>query len=86
MSAWWYAEKERRIGPVGPEEIKHLLQRGSITSGTMLWREGMDAWMPLELVDELRGLKAAVPPPLPTKLFINIQSLPMASRWPRFLA
>lgn len=86
MTAWWYAEKERQVGPFGPEDIKHLFQAGTITPATMLWREGMEAWRPLAQIDELHALKAAVPPPLPATQPASVQSMPLASRWSRFLA
>lgn len=52
----------------------------------MLWHEGMDAWRPLCEVEELNGLKAVVPPPLPPKADPAPLSYPLATRWPRFFA
>jgi uncharacterized RDD family membrane protein YckC len=86
MTAWWYADKGVKVGPVDVEQLKLLLQAGRITPRTMLWREGMEAWQPLGQIDELAGLEAAVPPPLPPKTDPVVFSHPSATRWLRFLA
>lgn len=86
MTAWWYAEKEKKSGPLDVEELKQLLQSGKINPNTMLWREGMDTWQPFAEIDELQMLMAAVPPPLPSKTNPDPLSIPLATRWPRFFA
>jgi len=86
MTAWWYAEKDNKIGPIEIEEIKRLLQVGRITKNTMIWREGMDVWMPFDQVEEFDELKAVVPPPLPRKADEDPLNYPMAKRWTRFFA
>lgn len=86
MTAWWYTDKDKKTGPVETDELKRLLQAGKIGSKTMLWHEGMEAWQPLEEVDELNELQAAVPPPLPPKSDPDSLSYPLATRWPRFFA
>lgn len=86
MTAWWYVDKDKKIGPIETDELKRLLQSGKVGANTMLWHEGMDAWRPLDQVDELNELKAVVPPPLPPKAEPNPLSYPLATRWPRFFA
>ena len=86
MTTWWYADENKKIGPVEVDEIKRLLQTGKIGSKTMLWHEGIENWQPLDQVNELNGLKAAVPPPLPPKTEEDPLSYPFATRWPRFFA
>lgn len=86
MTAWWYAEKEKKTGPFEQEELASLIQRGKIGPRTMLWKEGMESWLPLNEIEELQPLKAAVPPPLPPKASTNPLTFPMATRWPRFFA
>jgi uncharacterized RDD family membrane protein YckC len=86
MAAWWYTEKEKKIGPVEEDELKQLLQSGKIGPRTMLWKEGMDSWGPLDEIDELQTLKAAIPPPLPPKVSADPLTFPLATRWPRFFA
>jgi uncharacterized RDD family membrane protein YckC len=86
MTAWWYVDKNKKIGPIETDELKRLLQSGKIGAKTMLWHEGMDVWRPLDQVEELNGLKAVVPPPLLPKADPDPLSYPLATRWPRFFA
>lgn len=86
MSVWWYAEKDKKTGPLEAEQLKQLLQSGKIEPRTMLWREGMDAWRPLAEIDELQMITAAVPPPLPSKTSSDPLTFPLATSWPRFFA
>jgi len=86
MTAWWYVDKDKRIGPVEADDLKRLLQSGKVGANTMLWHEGMDSWRPLGQVDELNELQAVVPPPLPPKAGPDPLSYPLATRWPRFFA
>ena len=67
MTAWWYAEHDKKVGPADIDELKRLLETGRIGLKTVLWREGMEAWRPLDEIDELSTLKGAVPPPSTSK-------------------
>lgn len=86
MTAWWYAEKDKKTGPLEQGDLARLIQSGTIGPRTMLWKEDMDSWLPLDEIKELQTLKAAVPPPLPPKVSADPLTYPMASRWPRFFA
>ncbi len=86
MTAWWYAEKDKKTGPLEQGDLTRLIQSGKIGPRTMLWKEGMESWLPLDEIEELRALKAAVPPPLPPKVSSDPLTYPMATRWPRFFA
>jgi hypothetical protein len=83
---WWYTEKEKKYGPLNQEELASLIQRGDIDPRTMLWKEGMESWLPLNEIKELQPLKAAIPPPLPLKVSADPLTFPMATRWSRFFA
>lgn len=86
MTAWWYAENGQKNGPVEPEELGQLFQAGKIGLQTLLWHEHMEDWRALADIDELKELKATVPPPLLQKGKPDPLSLPLATRWPRFFA
>lgn len=91
MIDWWYADKDKKIGPVKKDEIKRLLQTGQIGAKTLLWHEGMETWQSFDKVDELKKLdqpelKVSVPPPLPSQTELDPVSYPLATRWPRFFA
>lgn len=52
--SWFYARENKRHGPVPPETIAHLYQAGVLDRATLLWRDGMVNWTPLEHVPEFR--------------------------------
>jgi hypothetical protein len=66
-SSWWYADGDRRAGPVKMAELRRLILTDRIGLGSLVWREGMPGWKPLGEIDELRSLQAGIPPPLPNE-------------------
>lgn len=87
MSTWWYLEKNQKVGPIEGDELKRRLQGGSVTGASMVWKEGMDLWTPLEQVPELDGLRAVVPPPVPQKdIAQHMLERPVAGAGRRFFA
>jgi hypothetical protein len=52
---WFYARNDERQGPVSAETIRHLLQAGTISGQTLVWRQGMADWLALGQVDPFRG-------------------------------
>jgi uncharacterized RDD family membrane protein YckC len=86
MVAWWYANKDKKSGPVPIDELKLLYQAGKIDAQTMLWHEGMETWQTLDQVEELDHLRTVVPPPLPAKKVSDKATYIFAARWPRFFA
>ena len=42
---WYYVEQGKQTGPVSDEEFNALLQGGTITPSTLVWREGMAEWV-----------------------------------------
>jgi hypothetical protein len=50
---WYYAKEDKQHGPVGPAELKQLADRGQLGPDDLVWREGMDDWVPARVV---RGL------------------------------
>jgi len=45
---WYYTEAGERQGPLGDEEFDSLVRSGRVTLSTLVWREGMADWLPLE--------------------------------------
>lgn len=43
---WYYALGADRKGPVGDEEFQRLVQQGTVTPATLVWRDGMANWQP----------------------------------------
>jgi len=46
MSQWYYALNEQQQGPVEEAELKSLFSSGTIKPDTLIWREGMNDWVP----------------------------------------
>jgi GYF domain 2 len=46
---WFYAEGNRQNGPVSDSQLEELLRSGKISSSTLVWREGMSQWQPLNI-------------------------------------
>ncbi|MFT3831452.1 MAG: RDD family protein [Opitutaceae bacterium] len=44
--AWYYAVSNQRLGPVSEEEFGALVINGTITPSTLVWRQGMNDWLP----------------------------------------
>ncbi|HQX91462.1 MAG TPA: DUF4339 domain-containing protein [Thermomonas sp.] len=67
MTEWYYAAGgTEQVGPVPAERLVALLQAGTITADTLVWRTGLDSWQPLQRSFEELGVRAA--PPLPPAL------------------
>lgn len=43
-SSWYYLSNSTRIGPVEGSEIARLILEGSVTTHTLVWRQGLDGW------------------------------------------
>lgn len=75
MADWYYASKDnQQIGPVPGEQVAALFSAGELSRETLVWREGLDNWLPLRRVFEELGLQDApaapgaaadLPPPAP---------------------
>ena len=64
MTEWYYAaDGAQQAGPVSAQQLVDLLQAGSITPNTLVWRTGLDNWQPLQHSLEELGVRHAVPPP-----------------------
>ena len=59
---WFYVEDGRRRGPVGVPELVELILGGRIAEDTLVWRSGLEAWVPAESLEEVRR---ELPPPIP---------------------
>jgi hypothetical protein len=55
----------QQAGPFDVPTIARKVQAGEITRTSLVWKPGMSGWTAAELVPELAGLFANVPPPLP---------------------
>jgi hypothetical protein len=68
---WYYTLNNQQVGPVDEEEIKKLIEAGTINNSTMVWTNGMANWAPIgqSALASLLGnvvppVTAAGPPPI----------------------
>jgi len=47
---WFYAKDGQRTGPVSENNLKEFVRIGSVPTETLVWREGMEKWLPFTTV------------------------------------
>jgi type IV pilus assembly protein PilA len=63
---WYYADAQnQQQGPVTATVLADLFRNGSVSATTLVWHEGLPAWVPLQQVAAQLGLiiVGAAPPP-----------------------
>lgn len=60
---WYYAQNNRREGPVDEPLFRDLIARGVVTSDMLVWTDGMADWAPLS-ASPAAGFRKAEPPAL----------------------
>ena len=60
MSQWYYGSSAGQHGPVDENELRAMIASGGVGPQTLVWREGMSDWVPLQGVPEF-GLSQPVP-------------------------
>lgn len=71
MEQWYYHQPgQGRVGPLSAQELRDRYRERRIGPDTLVWREGLREWQPLERLSDELGLHGIVqdasrPPPLP---------------------
>ena len=55
MRQWYYGSSAGQSGPVDESELRAMIASGGVGPETLVWRDGMKDWLPLQSVPELRG-------------------------------
>ena len=55
----------QQAGPMSGQQLGQMIQQGSVTPETQVWRQGMPAWAPAGQVPEVSSMFGAAPPPPP---------------------
>ncbi|MGI6353630.1 MAG: RDD family protein [Lentisphaerae bacterium] len=90
---WYFGENDQQQGPVSLDELKAMIRSGRLTVDTLVWRQGMSDWMPVQGVPELRleadlARRGAVgpqyqpsnvPPPVPPPTGMSSSAQPFPS-------
>jgi membrane protease subunit (stomatin/prohibitin family) len=64
-TTWYLGVDGKQVGPLAPSEVQARVSTGTATPDTLVWRPGMEAWVPLGDVPELQANPGSTPPPLP---------------------
>lgn len=66
-SNWHFANRSgQQQGPVSAAELRAAFERGELDASTLVWRDGLAQWLPLSQVAAELGLRANLPPPVPS--------------------
>jgi uncharacterized RDD family membrane protein YckC len=47
---WFYAEGSQQKGPVSDADLAALVRQGTISTSTLIWREGLPDWQPVSQI------------------------------------
>lgn len=61
----WVAINGQQSGPFDQAGLKALIANGQLSQATLVWKEGLSAWVAASGLDETKNLFAPTPPPLP---------------------
>jgi len=68
QTLYYYASNGVQHGPVTFEQMQSLFASRAINRDSLVWKQGMTAWVSLKEVEELKSfLGGNTPPPLPTE-------------------
>ena len=59
MADWFYGKDGTQHGPVSELEISTLISSGQIDATSILWREGMSDWLPVNQIPEFQSTSSA---------------------------
>jgi uncharacterized RDD family membrane protein YckC len=60
-TSWYYAAGGRQAGPVSEVELDSLISSGAVRGDTLVWREGLPEWQPLNVARPGTPLSVATP-------------------------
>lgn len=69
---WYYLSEGQSAGPVAREQLAALYHRKEIGDQTLVWRQGLERWMPT--VEAFPNI-ARTPPPLPSDVVGDLQRM-----------
>jgi hypothetical protein len=53
-ASWFVARGDSHQGPMGHSDVQRLISSGDIGPSSLVWKQGMPAWLPASQVPELR--------------------------------
>lgn len=87
IQTWWYNLNGQQIGPVSNEEISKLIKEGKLSADSMIWKQGMNNWMPVKHTEYAKRTNDFSSPPIPLKKWYNNKTKYWLSLlfWPLFI-
>lgn len=79
---WYYAIQDTQHGPVDAATMQQLIADGTVVASTLVWREGLSAWVGAGSVLELASLIQAAANPGPVPIAAPAESAPMPAAPP----
>jgi len=63
---WWYSKGDQKVGPFTADEMRAAAASKVITESTLVWKEGLEKWVPARQINGLLGeyVSSIRPPPL----------------------
>lgn len=62
---YYVAVNSKPAGPFEKEMLQQMVEKGELTKETLVWKKGMQEWVPAKLVEELKEIFDVIPPSLP---------------------
>jgi hypothetical protein len=62
---FFVAVNGQQQGPYSVSSLPQMIQQGTLTRDSLVWRQGLASWIKAGEVSELSNLFGAAPPPLP---------------------
>lgn len=56
-ATWWIVIDGEKIGPLTDAAVERRLADGSLTDDTLVWREGMENWVPAKNAAGIQAVK-----------------------------
>lgn len=67
MSQWFATpDGHNRVGPLTEEQLAAMISQRQLGPSSLVWKEGMASWMPVQQVPELGAALAAAAAPMPS--------------------
>ncbi|MBP7001743.1 DUF805 domain-containing protein [Amaricoccus sp.] len=64
VEQWYYVDAGQRLGPVSIDEIRRLVRDSRLSVDALVWRSGLQDWIPLHQ-SPAADAASSLPPPLP---------------------
>ncbi len=60
MDNWYYSKDGQQQGPVAQVKLQQMLQSGELTSSSLVWKQGMEDWVPASTVSDFKTVEEEI--------------------------